>query len=55
MKKENKKEKIKINTPIGSEEIEKLRAGDLVSITGTIFTARDKAYDRILEYIGKGE
>ena len=37
-----------IFTPVG-EEIRRLKAGSLVSLTGVLFTARDRTYQRILE------
>jgi tartrate/fumarate subfamily iron-sulfur-dependent hydro-lyase beta chain len=42
-----------ISTPVG-EEIRKLRAGSLVSLTGVLFTARDRTYRRILETLDRG-
>ena len=39
----------KINTPVLSEEIRELNAGDIVNISGLIFTARDQAHKRIIE------
>lgn len=44
-----------IHAPLRSEEIEPLRAGDLVYITGTIYTARDAAHKRMDEALRKGE
>jgi len=45
---------INLQTPIKDEEIIKLRAGDLVQISGTIYTARDAAHKRLVELIEKG-
>jgi len=39
----------KINTPVLSEEVKELKAGDVVDISGIIFTARDQAHKRIIE------
>ena len=39
----------KINTPVLSEEIRELKAGDIVNISGIISTARDQAHKRIIE------
>lgn len=39
----------KITTPVLSEEIKELKAGDVVNISGIIFTARDQAHKRIIE------
>ena len=44
-----------LNTPLKKEDINKLQAGDVVYITGTVFTARDEAHARILELTEKGE
>lgn len=45
----------KITAPISKEEAKKLRAGDYVYITGTIYTARDAAHKRMYESLEKGE
>jgi fumarate hydratase subunit beta len=42
---------IKLTTPISNEEIKNLRIGDVVAITGTIFTARDAAHARLAELV----
>ncbi|MFW9934478.1 MAG: FumA C-terminus/TtdB family hydratase beta subunit [Candidatus Thorarchaeota archaeon] len=39
-----------LTTPISEEDIRKLRVNDIVYITGTIFTARDEAHERALEW-----
>ena len=44
-----------INTPLNEEEIEELKAGDFVFITGTIYTARDAAHKRMYETLRKKE
>jgi fumarate hydratase subunit beta len=45
----------KINAPFDEETIAKLRSGDMVFITGTIYTARDAAHKRMKEAIDNGE
>ena len=40
---------IELKTPITDEDIDKLKAGDVISISGQILTARDQAHKRILE------
>ena len=50
----NKKEK-HIKAPLIKEEIEDLKAGDYVYITGTIYTARDAAHKRMDETLDRGE
>ena len=44
-----------INTPMEKNVIEKLSAGDMVYITGTIYTARDAAHKRMAEALQTGE
>ena len=44
-----------ITTPLDSQVIEKLKAGDQVSITGVIYTARDAAHKRLIEALDRGE
>lgn len=44
-----------ITAPINKETASKLRAGDYVYITGTIYTARDAAHKRMQEALEKGE
>jgi fumarate hydratase subunit beta len=43
----------KIITPLTDEVIRSLRAGDEVSISGIVYTARDAAHKRICELVGK--
>lgn len=45
----------RIAAPMSKENAKKLRAGDYVYITGTIYTARDAAHKRMSEAIAKGE
>ena len=44
-----------IKLPISEEEIKELRAGDMLYLTGTIYTARDAAHKRMYEALQKGE
>lgn len=44
-----------ITTPLTEEKVKELKAGDMVTITGTIYTARDAAHKRLVELIDKGE
>lgn len=44
-----------IQAPISREDAAKLRIGDYVYITGTIYTARDAAHKRMQETLEKGE
>lgn len=43
-----------ITTPLTEDKIKDLKAGDMVTITGTIYTARDAAHKRLVELINKG-
>ena len=45
----------KINLPLNEDTIKDLVYGDLVSISGVIYTARDAAHQRIINSINKGE
>ena len=47
--------KIILEAPFTDEAIKKLRAGDMVYISGTVYTGRDAAHKRLYEMIGKGE
>lgn len=44
----------KIKSPISLKELKDLRAGDIVYITGTIYTARDAAHKRLVNDIKNG-
>ena len=45
----------KITGPFDQETVKELRSGDMVYISGEIYTARDAAHKRIKETIEKGE
>ena len=45
----------KLTTPLTDEVIEKLRAGDMVYLSGTIYTGRDAAHKRLMDMLDKGE
>lgn len=40
---------IKLKTPLSKEDTKQLKVGDIVYISGTIYTARDRAHQRILK------
>ncbi|MCE4614115.1 MAG: FumA C-terminus/TtdB family hydratase beta subunit [Desulfurococcales archaeon] len=44
-----------LRTPLKDEDMEQLKLGDIVYLSGTVFTARDEAHAKILEVIEKGE
>lgn len=48
-------ERKKIKTPLSPQDIENLAAGDLVELTGVIYTARDAAHKRMIEALDNGE
>lgn len=44
-----------INTPLTTQKVENLKAGDYVYITGTIYSARDAAHKRMYEAMNEGK
>ncbi len=44
-----------LKTPIPEEEIRKLKAGDIIYITGIVYLSRDEAHLRALEYAEEGK
>ena len=44
-----------ITTPLSDADVESLKAGDRVRLTGVIYTARDAAHGRLFPLIEKGE
>ncbi len=44
-----------LRTPLSDEDVEKLRIGDIVYVSGIMVTARDEAHKKILEILEKGE
>lgn len=48
-------DRIELTTPLTEEKVKNLRAGDFIYITGTVYTARDAAHQRLLEAIRRGE
>jgi len=47
--------KHKITTPLTKEKVEILKAGDIVELTGKVYTARDAAHKKLMELILRGE
>lgn len=47
--------KYKLKTPLTDKETKKLKVGDSVLLTGTVYTARDAAHARIAEALKKGK
>ncbi len=48
-------ERKRINTPFTDEAIRTFKAGDMLYISGTIYTARDAAHKRLVEMLERGE
>lgn len=46
---------MKITTPLTQESINKLKCGDVVYITGKIYTARDAAHKRLVDLINNNK
>lgn len=46
---------MKISAPLTDETLAKLRAGETIEITGTIYVARDAAHKRMVEALDRGE
>ncbi len=42
-----------LETPLSQDDIEPLRAGDMVTISGKIYTARDTAHQRLVSLLDK--
>ena len=47
--------KRRIETPLTREDINNLKAGDMIELSGVIYTARDAAHKKLLELISSGE
>lgn len=45
----------KLTTPLTREAVKNFKAGDMVSISGTIYTARDAAHKLLVEALARGE
>lgn len=48
-------QKVILEAPFTNEKIKSLKAGDMVYISGTIYTGRDAAHKRLFKMIEKGE
>ncbi|MFW5735004.1 MAG: fumarate hydratase C-terminal domain-containing protein, partial [Oceanidesulfovibrio sp.] len=44
-----------LTTPLSDEDVAQLKSGDVVFITGTIYTARDAAHKRLMDALDRGE
>lgn len=45
----------RLTTPLSDEAIKKMKAGDKVYLSGTLYTARDAAHKRLVELVEKSE
>lgn len=44
-----------LKTPVDKAELKKLRAGDIVYLTGQVYTARDAAHKKMMDCLDRGE
>jgi len=44
-----------LTTPLSDDDVKKLKAGDTVKLTGTIYTARDAAHARLVDLLDEGK
>ena len=45
----------RLKTPLSREELSRLRAGDMVYLSGEVYTSRDAAHKRMMECLDRGE
>ncbi len=48
-------EQKRLTTPFSDKEVMDLRIGDIVLLSGTVYTARDAAHKKLVELLEKGE
>jgi fumarate hydratase subunit beta len=46
---------VRISTPVTEDEVAQMKIGDHVLITGTIYTARDAAHNRMIQALDEGK
>ena len=44
-----------LTTPLSNEDVEQLKAGDIVNLTGFLYTARDAAHKKIVDLMEAGK
>lgn len=44
-----------LTAPLSDEDVAKLKAGDVVNLSGTIYTARDAAHKKLIDALDNGE
>ena len=45
----------KLNLPLSAEQRDSLKAGEMVLLSGVMYTARDAAHKRLIEMLDRGE
>ncbi len=48
-------QRITINLPLSQDQVKELKAGDLLSLNGVLYTARDAAHKRLISALDRGE
>lgn len=48
-------EPIRLTTPLNEDDVKKLKAGDRVLLSGTLYTARDAAHKRLVALLDEGK
>lgn len=48
-------EPIRLKTPLTNEDVERLRIGDRVLLTGVLYTGRDAAHKRLIDLLQQGK
>lgn len=48
-------EPVRLTPPLADEDVENLKVGDKVLISGTIYTGRDAAHKRLVDLLDRGE
>src|SRR4030042_4817277 len=48
-------EPVRIRTPLTNKDVEKLKSGDRVLISGVIYTGRDAAHKRLFDLLKEGK
>jgi len=46
---------IRLRSPLGPEDVERLRAGDQILLSGILYTARDAAHERLVDLLNEGK
>ncbi len=48
-------EEIRVNAPLADEDVERLRVGDVVLLSGIVYTGRDAAHKKLVELLREGK